>query len=76
MAGAVSEQLEVDPAAVGAEEVAEVGLSTTSAVSVAPVLSVTTSCTVARPQEGAVTVAVLLLALVIVTLWPPMLDHA
>src|SRR5665213_3056937 len=45
-------------ALLGAVEVADVGLKTTSAVSGLPPSSVTTRCTVAYPHDGAVTVAV------------------
>jgi hypothetical protein len=62
-------------ALLGAVEVAESGLRTTWALSTEPALSVTETCTVASPHEGAVTVAIAPVPPAILTLWVPTLVH-
>jgi hypothetical protein len=71
----VNTQDDVGDAVEGAVDVAEVGLTTTSAVSTLPLLSVIVSRTVPRPQDGAVTVVVVLLGFAIVRLWVPTFVH-
>ena len=73
-AGVLTEQ-DLSVAFVGAIDVAELGLNTTSAVSVFPASSVTVTRTVPYPQAGAVAVAVALVAFASVMACFPTLAH-
>src|SRR5712671_7005834 len=73
-AGAAAEH-DLAVAPVGAVDTAEVGLRTTFAVSTRPASSVTATCTVAKPHDGAVTVAAALVSFRIATACFPMPVH-
>ena len=72
-AGVVRLQELLPEAVAGAVEVAEVGLTTMSVVSELPALSVTVRRTVPKPHEGAVIVALALLAFWMVSACVPTL---